>query len=122
MDDLGPLADHDFCYVTTTGRRSGNPHEIEIWFGWATGMTIYMLSGGGESADWVANMKAHPEVSVRISRDVFSGRARIVEDADEDDLARRLLAGKYQSWRPGTEMSGWARTALPIAIDLTTTG
>ncbi len=21
-----------YLYLTTTGRRSGNPHEIEIWF------------------------------------------------------------------------------------------
>ena len=119
MDDLGPLAQESFCYVTTTGRRSGNPHEIEIWFGWDAGMTIYMLAGGGERADWVANMKAHPEVSVRISNRAFEGTARLVEDADEEALVRRLLASEYQDWREGTEMSAWARTALPVAIDLT---
>jgi hypothetical protein len=27
------LADEDFCYLTTTGRKSGKPHESEIWFG-----------------------------------------------------------------------------------------
>jgi hypothetical protein len=26
------LAKEDFCYVTTKGRVSGRPHEIEIWF------------------------------------------------------------------------------------------
>ena len=25
-------ADDDFCYLTTTGRVTGEPHEIEIWF------------------------------------------------------------------------------------------
>jgi len=24
------LADEDVCYLTTTGRKSGTPHEIEI--------------------------------------------------------------------------------------------
>jgi hypothetical protein len=25
-------SDLDYCYVTTTGRRTGSPHTIEIWF------------------------------------------------------------------------------------------
>ncbi len=27
------LATENYCYLTTIGRVSGNPHEIEIWFG-----------------------------------------------------------------------------------------
>ena len=30
---LSRLANEDYCYFTTIGRVSGNPHEIEIWFG-----------------------------------------------------------------------------------------
>ena len=26
------LGDADVCYLTTTGRITGRPHEIEIWF------------------------------------------------------------------------------------------
>ena len=118
MRDLAPLSDHSFCYVTTTGRRTGKPHEIEIWFGWAEGMTIYLMAGGRDRADWVRNMKAHPAVSVRIGPETFSGTARVVTDQDEDALARRLLASKYQGWREGAELSTWAQTALPVAIEL----
>lgn len=46
------LADEDFCYVTTTGRRSRAPHTIEIWFAVADD-AVYLLSGGGDRADWV---------------------------------------------------------------------
>ena len=27
------LINEEFCYLTTTGRVSGKPREIEIWFG-----------------------------------------------------------------------------------------
>src|SRR5439155_642959 len=57
--------DEDFCYVTTTGRRTGNPHQIEIWFG-SDGDTIYLLSGGGDRSDWFKNLRADPAVLVRI--------------------------------------------------------
>jgi deazaflavin-dependent oxidoreductase (nitroreductase family) len=109
--------DEDFAYLTTTGRRSGRPHTIEIWFG-LEGGRAYMLSGGGPRSDWVRNIMARPEVTLRIGDTVWNASGRVVEDPDEDARARRLLAAKYQRWREGKPMSGWAREALPIAVDL----
>ncbi len=108
-----------FCYVTTAGRNTGNPHTIEIWFG-ARDDSLYLLSGGGSRSDWVKNMRANPDVTVRVLDKDFSARARIVEDAEEDAAARRMLASKYQGWREGAEMSGWARSSLVVALDLIT--
>lgn len=120
-EDIGALllrlADEEYCYVTTTGRVSGRPHTIEIWFGVQDG-TLYLLSGGGNRADWVKNLRAHPTVAVQIGKHTFTGQARIVSDAQEDALARRLLASKYQDWREGRPLGTWARTALPVAIDV----
>ncbi len=114
---LSRLAASDVCYVTTTGRVSGRPHRIEIWFG-IQGGTIYLLSGDRYRSDWVKNLRRQPEVAVEIAGQHFQGRSRIVSDAQEEAQARRLLAAKYQQWREGLEMSEWARTALPVAIDL----
>ncbi len=114
---LGELADQAFCYLTTTGRRSGNPHRIEIWFG-AHGRTLYLLAGGGHAADWVRNLEANPEVTVEIAEHGWQATARVVTDNEEEQHARRLLASKYQGWREGAALSGWARTALPVALDL----
>lgn len=116
-EPLGQLADEDFCYLTTTGRRSGNPHTIEIWFG-ARDRTLYLLSGGGRRSDWVRNLEATPHVRVRIAGSEWAALARVVTDGDEEQLARRLLASKYQGWRDGAPMSGWARTALRVAVDM----
>jgi deazaflavin-dependent oxidoreductase (nitroreductase family) len=112
-----PVADKAFCYVTTTGRRTGRPHEIEIWFG-AVDHTLYLLSGGGDRSDWVRNLRHRPEASVRIGPRRFAARGRFVDDPDEDDAARRLLASKYQGWRAGRSLSSWARTALVVALEL----
>ena len=115
MSDLRPLAGEDFCYLTTTGRVTGRPHEIEIWFA-LDGATLYMLSGGRGRSDWVKNLQRTPEVTVRIGSERFEGHARVVEDPEEDELARRLLVEKYES-TPGS-LSNWRRTALPVAIGL----
>ena len=114
---LPRLAGEEYCYLTTTGRLSGRPHEIEIWFAIEED-TLYLLSGGGEGSDWVKNLRANPSVTVRIANYTFSGTARIVSDAKEDALARPLLAAKYQGWRAGRPLSEWARTALPVALEI----
>jgi deazaflavin-dependent oxidoreductase (nitroreductase family) len=114
---LSRLAGEDYCYLTTTGRVSGHPHEIEIWFG-IQNNTLYLLSGGGDHSDWMKNLRANPAVTVHIAKDTFTGSARLVSDKQEDMLARHMLAAKYQRWREGRPLSEWARTALPIAIEL----
>ena len=86
-----------------------------MWFA-LDGQTLYMLSGGRGSSDWVKNLRRTPEVTVRIANETLEGRARVVEDPEEDELARRLLVEKYES-RPGS-LSNWRRTALPVAVDL----
>jgi deazaflavin-dependent oxidoreductase (nitroreductase family) len=116
METIEPLAAEAFCYVTTTGRRSGHPHKIEIWFG-LSGPSIYLLSGGGERADWVRNMMANPGVSVRIGGRTFGGRARVVEDPREERMARDLLFEKYDAGYGG-DLTNWRDNALLVAIDL----
>jgi deazaflavin-dependent oxidoreductase (nitroreductase family) len=117
MPELRALANEDFCYLTTTGRVTGRPHEIEIWFSLVPETrTLYMLSGG--HSDWVKNLRRNPEVTVRIAKEQLSGHAREARDAEEDELARRVLVEKYES-SPG-RLENWRRTALPVAVDLST--
>jgi deazaflavin-dependent oxidoreductase (nitroreductase family) len=110
-------ADRDFCYLTTIGRRSGQERTIEIWFGLEEG-TVYLLSGGGESAQWVKNLRLDHRVAVRLGRNKYPGTARLITDKDEDERARRMLATKYQAWEPGKRLSSWARNSLTVAVDL----
>lgn len=111
------LASEEFCYLTTTGRVSGLPREIEIWFG-VIGTTIYMLSGARDRSNWVRNILRTDEVNVRISGETFNGHGRVVDAASKEDAtARRLLVDKYQSGYAG-DLSEWGRTSLPIAIDI----
>ena len=115
---LSQLASQDYCYLTTKGRVSGRPHEIEIWFG-NKNNSFYLLSGGGYDSDWVKNLLKDPNVTVRIAKHIFIGKARIVEDEKEETTARYILAEKYQEWEEGRTLSEWARTALVVGIDLT---
>ena len=113
--DEARLDELDYAYLTTTGRVSGEPREIEIWFALAGG-TVYFLAGGGRRANWVRNIVADPRVSLRIGERTWPGTGRVVDDPAEDALARRALLAKYER-RYGGDLGGWGRTALPVAVE-----
>lgn len=116
-ETLAELAEEQYCYLATTGRVSGLPREIEIWFG-VKGSTIYMLSGGRDRSNWVRNILRNPEVSVRIAGKVFSGTGRAVDEGiEEDAMARKMLVAKYEPGHDGS-LENWGKTALPMAIDV----
>lgn len=111
---------HRLCYLTTIGRITGRPHEIEIWFAADRDDRIYLLSGGRDRADWVKNLRSNADVAVRIDDETRRGTAAIIEGEPDEQHARELLAAKYQDWSPGSSLSNWARTSLPVRIDLDT--
>jgi deazaflavin-dependent oxidoreductase (nitroreductase family) len=116
VSDFAALAGEQFCYLTTAGRKTGSPHEIEIWFA-LTDAAVYMLHGSGLSSDSVRNLMAEPRVTVRIADRTFEGLARVVSAPADDQTARRLLLQKYEPTYSG-DLFGWGRTALPVAVDL----
>jgi deazaflavin-dependent oxidoreductase (nitroreductase family) len=115
VTDGRAIADLDYSYLTTTGRHSGRPHRIEIWFTLVDGV-VYLLSGSGDRSDWVRNLAISPEVVLEIGDERRTTRARVVTDPDEDALARRVVLDKYRSRYRG-DLGDWGRTSLPVAID-----
>ena len=106
----------DYCYLTTTGRRTGRPHRIEISYA-ADGANVYLLSGGGRSSDWVQNLLAEPAVVVEIGGESRSARGRVLEPGPEAERARSLVFAKY-SPRYSGDLTSWRERALPVAIVL----
>jgi deazaflavin-dependent oxidoreductase (nitroreductase family) len=100
---------HRVLYLTTVGRKSGQPREIEIWFVTYQGR-FYLLAEHGHNAQWVRNIQANPEVSIRIKQRQFPARGRILDaehDRQEWDAVAHLARGKY----------GWGE-GLPVAIEV----
>ena len=100
-------ADAQFLYLTTTGRKSGAPREIEIWFVEADGR-IYILAEHGYKAQWVQNILAKARVHIRLADQEWEGVGRVL-DAEQDAEAyldaRQLSREKY----------GWGE-GLPVEI------
>ena len=91
-----------FLYLTTTGRRSGQPREIEIWFTERNGR-FYLIAEHRDRTNWVRNIGANGRVHVRLGDRRFAASARVVDEEREPELARAVKAlseAKY-GWSDG---------------------
>jgi deazaflavin-dependent oxidoreductase (nitroreductase family) len=90
-----------YLYLTTTGRRSGLPREIEIWFTRRDG--CYYVIAEYTTSHWVQNLLAQPQVSVRLGQEQFPASARLVSPDSERELhalVQKLSRDKY-GWGDG---------------------
>ena len=91
-----------YLYLTTTGRTSGLPREIEIWFVESKGK-LFIMAEHFHKAQWVKNIERNPRVRVRIGDREFEATARVLDrkrDATLWKTAQRLEIEKYD-WGDG---------------------
>ncbi|HET9531056.1 MAG TPA: nitroreductase family deazaflavin-dependent oxidoreductase [Blastocatellia bacterium] len=107
MPEREDLSKLQYLYLTTTGRKTGRPREIEIWFVEFEGR-LYILAELFHRAQWVKNIKEQPRVSVRLGEREMAATARAL-DKDRDAKA----------WRAAQELArekyGWG-DGLPVEI------
>ena len=70
MDDKikQALATDQTIDITTTGRASGQPRRIEIWFHYIDEQ-VYITGTPGKR-DWYANMVAHPDMTFHLKESI----------------------------------------------------
>jgi deazaflavin-dependent oxidoreductase (nitroreductase family) len=96
-----PSNSHDYLYLTTIGRRSGEPREIEIWFTAKDG--AYYVIAEYDTSHWVRNLQANPQVAVRVEDRRLAARARVVDSRIEPELhaAVQQLSRQKYGWGEG---------------------
>jgi deazaflavin-dependent oxidoreductase (nitroreductase family) len=98
-NDLSKL---QYLYLTTTGRVTGLPREIEIWFVESQGK-LYILAEHFRKTQWVKNIERNPRVRIRLGDSEFEATARALDesrDAETWKLAQQLEREKYD-WGDG---------------------
>ena len=94
-------------YLTTTGRRTALPREIEIWFV-ELDRKLYLLAEKFHEANWVRNIEQNPRVKVRLEGREMEATARVLDPQRDQvtwELAQELGRKKY----------GWGE-GLPVEI------
>jgi deazaflavin-dependent oxidoreductase (nitroreductase family) len=91
-----------YLYLTTRGRSSGLPREIEIWFTYRDGR--FYLIAEYPTSNWLQNVQADPNAQVRVGEKNFAVRARLVSRETEPELHRAIadLSREKYGWGDGT--------------------
>jgi deazaflavin-dependent oxidoreductase (nitroreductase family) len=106
---VGPLADlmrsRCILLLTTRGRKTGQPRTGAVSF-MPVGDHFVVFSGWGVGSNWFQNIRANPEVRVKVGRRRLRATARVVEDPERRrELMRQMQVrsagcGPPQSMRP----------------------
>ena len=105
--------------ITTTGRTSGRPHRIEMWFHNLDGQ-LY-LTGTPGARDWHANLLAHPAFTFHLKgtvrADLHARATPILDPARRRAILSRLLDRLGHA----TELDAWVRESPLVAVEILAT-
>lgn len=85
--------------LSTHGARSGLTRDVALLY-YRQGSDFYVVASNGGRAEhpaWLANVRAHPTVRVRVGGDRFCGAAHVL-DAHERDVIWSTLVRAYPGW------------------------
>ncbi|MBI4201210.1 MAG: nitroreductase family deazaflavin-dependent oxidoreductase [Chloroflexi bacterium] len=91
--------------LITTGRKSGTPRVVELWYAYEKGYVYFLTS----STHWRRNLEAHPEAALQVKGRTFLGRYKPVTDAPASkEQVMALFRRKYgdqvvHQWYEGRE-------------------
>ena|SRR5687767_11875200 len=99
---MSDYSNEQFLYLTTTGRKSGLPREIEIWFV-ERDSRLYIFAEHGYKAHWVRNVLANPLVTVRLAGRKWKAWGRVLDPDTDSELYMdvQLSARKKYGWGDG---------------------
>ncbi len=91
--DLEFLASQQTIDITTTGRRTGRPRRIEIW--WFLVDDRFIITGTPGRRDWLANLRAHPHLTVHVRDQDIAATATPVTDVE---FRRKVFTRPQTTW------------------------
>lgn len=114
--EVNGVADEKYIYLTTRGRKTGNPHTVELWFALAK-KKIY-LSHEGAFTDWMKNILEDGRVRFKIGKILFEGNARIAEEVEALRLGKHALYSKYYGEANEDTINDWFSESTIIEISM----
>ena len=99
---ISDIVNNKVLYLTTVGRKTDLPREIEIWFVLHCDR-FYLFAETGEAAAWVKNIRSAPEVGVRIGGSSVGAKARILDREIDRELWAQVaaIADRKYGWSDG---------------------
>jgi deazaflavin-dependent oxidoreductase (nitroreductase family) len=114
------LANDRVIDITTTGRKSGEPRRIEIWFHRLDGR-YYITGTPNRPRSWYANLVSHPEFTFHLKHsttaDLAATARPITERAEREAVFGRLLPPLADLVStPGNEPEAWIEDSPLVEV------
>lgn len=116
LSQLKKVAGKQTTNLTHYGRKTGNPHEVTIWFV-LDGDRLY-IGTANMSRQWVRNVQKTPKIRMSIGGETFEGKARFLTDRSEHERAMAAIRRKYWMFGPVIAL-GRALTSMGLMRDNT---
>lgn len=113
---LAAVAGRSTLTLVTTGRRTGRPRPVALWFVFAGGR-LYVQSGRQGHTNWYRNLLKNPRVEVRLGDLSLSARARPIGDPREVERIHRLFRQKYWMAWIASYLGSSLGQGLPVELE-----
>ncbi len=90
---LQKLSRHQLLILTHSGRKSGTPYRVTIWF-IVEDDRLYLVSADTRR-NWTRNVAANPKVKLEIGGESFEGTVEPISLPAEREHVMRLVQQKY---------------------------
>ncbi len=84
--------------LTTTGRRTGLPRRIELFFHAIDGR-VYISGMPGFPRSWLANIRANPRVTFHLKGPIKADLPATAREITEPSERRRIMERVASNWR-----------------------
>lgn len=91
--DHSDLARYRTIDLTTTGRKTGRSRRIEIW--WFRVGGSFVITGTPGRRDWLANIRANPNVTIHVAGRDIRAQATPIEDPQ---VRKAVFVDSATSW------------------------
>lgn len=118
MADLTRYARKATVKLTTTGRKSGQPRTVTIWFVAVAPDRIEVQHAREPVAQWYKNLAANPEVTVDFGDGPLEARARTIVDVEAKRAVLGRIRAKHWLLGPLIQRGTKAETAVVAEIQL----
>lgn len=102
--------------ITTTGRKTGKPHKLEIAFHYLD-QDIY-ISGIPGKRDWYANLVANPEFTFHLKQSTQVDIPAKATPIHDEVQRRKILARIVQKWGRQDELGNFVKNSPLVEVHL----
>ena len=100
--------------ITTIGRKTGNPHRIEISFENVDG-TLY-ISGLPGKRDWYANLVANPRFTFHLKQSTRADLNATAIPITDEATRRQVLSAVVTKWGRQDQLEAFVQSSPLVAV------